>query len=33
MDAAWIMVSGVIVFMMNVGFAMLESGTVSFKNY
>lgn len=33
MDAAWIMVSGVIVFMMNVGFALLESGTVRFKNY
>ena len=32
-DKAWIMTAGVLVFMMNCGFALLESGTVRFKNY
>ena len=32
-DMAWIMTAGVLVFMMNAGFALLESGTVRFKNY
>ena len=30
---SWILAAGVLVFMMNAGFAMLESGTVRFKNY
>ena len=33
MDAGWLMLSGVIVFLMNIGFALLESGSVRFKNY
>ena len=33
MDAGWMMISGVIVFLMNIGFALLESGSVRFKNY
>ena len=33
MDAGWIMLSGVVVFLMNIGFALLESGSVRFKNY
>jgi len=32
-DSSWIMTAGVLVFMMNAGFALLESGTVRFKNY
>lgn len=32
-DAAWIMAAGVLVFFMNAGFALLESGTVRFKNF
>ena len=32
-DAAWIMTAGVLVFFMNAGFALLESGTVRFKNF
>ena len=32
-DMGWIMTAGVFVFMMNAGFALLESGTVRFKNY
>jgi ammonium transporter, Amt family len=31
-DMGWIMTAGVIIFLMNAGFAMLESGTVRFKN-
>ena len=33
MDAGWLMLSGVVVFLMNIGFALLESGSVRFKNY
>lgn len=33
MDAGWMMISAVIVFVMNIGFALLESGSVRFKNY
>ena len=33
MDAGWILISGLIVLMMNVGFALIESGSVRFKNY
>ena len=32
-NAMWILVAGVIVFFMQAGFALLESGTVRFKNY
>ena len=32
-DAGWIMISALVVLFMNVGFALLESGTVRFKNY
>ena len=31
-DMGWIMTSGVVIFLMNAGFAMLESGSVRFKN-
>lgn len=31
-DMGWIMTAGVIIFLMNAGFAMLESGSVRFKN-
>lgn len=30
---AWVMIAGVIVFIMQLGFALLESGSVRFKNY
>ena len=33
MDKGWIMCAGVLVFFMNAGFALLESGTVRFKNF
>jgi ammonium transporter, Amt family len=32
-DKGWIMCAGVLVFFMNAGFALLESGTVRFKNF
>tara|TARA_B110000285_G_scaffold138519_1_gene155055 strand:+ start:246 stop:509 length:264 start_codon:yes stop_codon:yes gene_type:complete len=32
-DAGWIMTAGVIIFFMQSGFALLESGNVRFKNY
>jgi Amt family ammonium transporter len=32
-DAGWIMSAGVIIFFMQSGFALLESGNVRFKNY
>ena len=32
-DKGWIMAAGVLVFFMNAGFALLESGTVRYKNY
>jgi Amt family ammonium transporter len=32
-DKGWIMTAGVLVFFMNAGFALLESGTVRFKNF
>jgi Amt family ammonium transporter len=32
-DKGWIMAAGVLVFFMNAGFALLESGTVRFKNF
>lgn len=31
-DMGWVMTAGIIIFLMNAGFAMLESGTVRFKN-
>jgi Amt family ammonium transporter len=33
LNMTWILVSGVIVFLMQSGFALLESGSVRFKNY
>jgi Amt family ammonium transporter len=32
-DSGWIMTAGVIIFFMQSGFALLESGSVRFKNY
>jgi hypothetical protein len=32
-DKGWIMCAGVLVFLMHSGFALLESGTVRFKNF
>ena len=32
-DSGWIMTAGVIIFFMQSGFALLESGNVRFKNY
>lgn len=31
-DMGWILTAGVIIFLMNAGFAMLEAGSVKFKN-
>lgn len=33
MDVGWYLIAGVIVFFMQSGFALLESGSVRFKNY
>lgn len=32
-DNVWLLLAGVMVFFMQSGFALLESGTVRFKNY
>lgn len=32
-NSSWMMTSGVIVFFMQSGFALLESGSVRYKNY
>ena len=32
-DDAWVLFAGIIIFFMQTGFALLESGTVRFKNY
>lgn len=32
-DDTWLLVAGVVVFLMQAGFALLESGAVRFKNF
>jgi Amt family ammonium transporter len=32
-NMSWILIAGVIIFLMQAGFALLESGSVRFKNY
>lgn len=33
MDVGWFLIAGTIVFFMQTGFALLESGSVRYKNY
>jgi ammonium transporter, Amt family len=32
-DAGWFLIAGVLIFFMQTGFALLESGSVRYKNY